>query len=97
MCVGMSLHVCAVSGALATCGGRDMISELEASDPKAHAALTEKAAAVTNTEAMLWRVEKTGAEPSFLFGTAHVSDRRVTRCHRPRSTAPNGSSSKYPT
>ena len=30
-----------------------------------------------NTEAILWKVEKAGVPPSYLFGTIHLADKRV--------------------
>lgn len=68
------------SAALAqpACKGRDMLAELRETDPLAHARIVAAAAATENTEAMLWRIEKAGLAPSFLLGTAHVSDDRIT-------------------
>ena len=59
------------------CKGRDMLSELRESDPPAHALLAQRAAATTNTQAMLWRIDKAGLPPSYLLGTAHLSDDRI--------------------
>jgi uncharacterized protein len=57
------------------CKGKDLTSSI--TDP-AMVAEVEKAVAETpNGGSLLWRIEKDGAEPSFLFGTMHVSDPRV--------------------
>lgn len=61
------------------CKGVDMLAELAASDPAAHARLTTSAAQTKNTEAMLWRIEKRGSRPSHLLGTAHLSDDRLLK------------------
>ena len=41
-----------------------------------HAALAQTVAAYT--KGLLWRVEKPGIAPSYLFGTVHLADKRVT-------------------
>lgn len=61
------------------CQGTDLLKQLEASDPAAHARVMEEARKSINVEAMLWKIEKAGVEPSYLMGTAHVTDPRVTR------------------
>ena len=60
------------------CRGADMLAELATIDPDSHKRIFEKAAQLENSEALLWRIEKTGAAPSYLFGTIHLSDSRVT-------------------
>lgn len=60
------------------CRGKDMIAEFQASDPALYQKLVEDAGHLENTEALLWRVEKAGTQPSYLFGTVHLSDPRVT-------------------
>ena len=66
----------------AVCSGRNMIAELEKADAAAHAKLVEAAKAIGNTEALLWKVEKAGATPSYLFGTVHLTDPRATTMPR---------------
>lgn len=60
------------------CRGADMLAEMSASDPAAHAKVRDGAKALENTEALLWKAEKAGAAPSYLFGTMHLSDARIT-------------------
>lgn len=61
----------------AACAGRDLVAGLKASDPSAYAAVEEKLKATPNGEGLLWKIE--GAKkPSYLFGTIHLSDPRVT-------------------
>src|SRR5690606_7133604 len=54
-----------------------MIAELAASDPRLVERIEAEAAAVPNGNGLLWRIERPGAEPSWLFGTMHMSDPRV--------------------
>ncbi len=61
----------------ATCKGTDMLAELAASDPGAFQDLRKQAAALENTQALLWKIEKSGVAPSYLFGTMHLSDARI--------------------
>ena len=44
---------------------------------RGHAALAQTASGAY-TKGLLWRVEKPGVAPSYLFGTAHLADKRVT-------------------
>ncbi|MHA1529957.1 MAG: TraB/GumN family protein [Alphaproteobacteria bacterium] len=57
------------------CAGADLLAELEAADPTAHADLFERAHAVPNGRGKFWRVSRPGtidaAPPSYLFGTFH--------------------------
>lgn len=62
----------------AACTGKDMLAELQQADPAKYAGVEAEAAKVENGEGLLWKVEKPGIAPSFLFGTMHVTDPRVT-------------------
>lgn len=75
--IGIAFTTVAV--AQPVCQGRDMLAELRDVDPKAHADLVSRAVQTPNTEAILWRIDKTGLPSSYLFGTAHLSDERITR------------------
>lgn len=61
------------------CGGADMLQEFAARNPVAYENLRADAKALQNTEALLWRVEGQGLAPSYLFGTMHLSDERITK------------------
>jgi uncharacterized protein YbaP (TraB family) len=61
------------------CQGRDLLSEMKASDPKAFSDIRAAADATANARALLWRVEVPGRPSSFLFGTLHSTDERVQR------------------
>lgn len=59
------------------CTGRNLVDIIAARDPQAMARIRERAAATPNGEGVLWRVERDGVT-NHLFGTAHVTDARVT-------------------
>jgi uncharacterized protein len=61
-----------------TCRGQNMLEEMKIAEPAAYAKVIEAAKKTTNSEALLWRIEKAGSAPSYLFGTVHISDPRVT-------------------
>ena len=56
------------------CGGKDLRQTLAAD--KLKAAQTD-AEATLNGDYRLWKIEKPGVEPSYLFGTMHMTDPRV--------------------
>jgi uncharacterized protein len=72
------------------CGGKDMLAELAAKEPELHKRIMEQGAKLENTEAILWKVEKAGVAPSYLFGTIHMSDKRVATLPEKAQAAFNG-------
>jgi uncharacterized protein len=62
-----------------TCGARNLLAELKTKEPESHQKVVAAAGAVENGEGMLWRVEKPGLQPSYLFGTMHSTDPRLDR------------------
>jgi uncharacterized protein len=60
------------------CTGANLLDALRTDDAAAYARLEAEAAKTVNGRGILWRVEKAGMAPSFLFGTMHVTDPRVT-------------------
>ncbi|UVK39751.1 TraB/GumN family protein [Mesorhizobium sp. AR10] len=60
------------------CTGVNMLSALQKSDPAAYRTIEAEAAATPNGKGLLWKLEKPGEKPSFLFGTMHMTDPRVT-------------------
>lgn len=60
------------------CTGSDLMAGLEKSDPALLERIRREAAATQNGEGLLWRIEGAGGPPSFLFGTMHMTDPRVT-------------------
>jgi uncharacterized protein YbaP (TraB family) len=61
-----------------TCTGSDMLAQLAREDPAAVAKIERDAAATPNGKGLLWKLEREGRPPSFLFGTMHMTDPRVT-------------------
>lgn len=59
------------------CGGIDLLEKLHVQSPAIYAEVMKEAAAVPNGDAIFWKVERDGTPPSFLLGTAHVTDPRV--------------------
>jgi uncharacterized protein YbaP (TraB family) len=62
-----------------TCGAKDVLQALAATQPEAHARMKAAAADVKNGDGLLWRIEKKGLQPSYLFGTMHSTDPRLDR------------------
>ena len=61
-----------------TCHGENVLDKLAHDNPAAFARIAAKAAATPNAKALLWRIEKGGVAPSYLLGTMHVTDVRIT-------------------
>jgi uncharacterized protein YbaP (TraB family) len=62
----------------AKCQGVDMLAETKARDPEVYRKIMAQAAVTANADALLWRVERQGHPASYLFGTVHLTDERVT-------------------
>lgn len=78
--VGLALLVGATFAAHAqapACTGKNLLDELQATDAAAHTRVMEAAGATENATAILWKVEKPGVPPSYLFGTMHLTDERI--------------------
>jgi uncharacterized protein YbaP (TraB family) len=60
------------------CTGNDMMAELAAKDAALLARIEQEAAATLNGKGLLWKIETEGSAPSYLFGTMHMTDPRVT-------------------
>lgn len=59
------------------CSGKDMLAEMATADPAKLKEIEALAAKTRNGSGRLWKIEKEGLEPSFLFGTMHMTDPRV--------------------
>lgn len=64
--------------AMPVCNGADLLAALQREDPAKYAEVEREAAATPNGRGLLWKLEKEGQAPSFLFGTMHMTDKRVT-------------------
>lgn len=71
------------------CKGTDLIAEWERTNPAALEAMRAEAAKTPNGQSLLWKVEKEGVRPSFLFGTMHLTDPRVINL-TPQAEAAHG-------
>ncbi|RJT39787.1 polysaccharide biosynthesis protein GumN [Mesorhizobium waimense] len=60
------------------CSGLDMLSALQKDNPDTYRKIETEAAATLNGKGLLWKLEKAGEKPSWLFGTMHMTDPRVT-------------------
>ena len=60
------------------CRGVDMLAETAARDQATYNRIMAAASATKNANAILWKIEKEGRAPSYLFGTVHLTDERVT-------------------
>lgn len=61
-----------------TCQATDLRAALSRENPEAYRQALETAAALPNAEGLLWKIEKVGVSPSWLYGTMHSTDPRVT-------------------
>ena len=62
-----------------TCQGSDMLAETKATNPEVYEQIMAEAAATENAGALLWKIERDGRPTSYLFGTVHLTDDRVTK------------------
>ena len=60
-----------------TCIGKNILTEMQKTEPARYQQIEENAAKIPNGKGVFWRIEKAGIEPSFLLGTMHVTDPRV--------------------
>src|SRR5665647_2826914 len=61
------------------CRGIDMLAETAAKDPQTYTRIMAESASTKNAGAILWKIEKPGRPASYLFGTVHLTDERVTQ------------------
>ncbi len=83
-------HARDVSG----CSGRSLLPEIAEKHPEIHKRLMAQSKDTANTEAVLWKITKSGDAsfaPSYLFGAMHVSDPRITNLPEPVRQALEGS------
>lgn len=73
------------------CKGQDMLAELKTSNPDLYAKVIDESSKLENSDGVLWKVEKDGVAPSYLFGTIHLSDPRLTTLSPKATEALSGS------
>ena len=59
------------------CTGSNMLTDMATTSPTVLERIRSEAAKTPNGAGLLWKIEKEGSEPSFLFGTMHMTDPRV--------------------
>jgi uncharacterized protein len=62
-----------------SCGATDILKAAQKTEPENYRKIKAAAAAVKNGDGLLWRIEKSGIQPSYLFGTMHSTDPRLDR------------------
>lgn len=62
-----------------TCQGSDMLAETKVANPQVYQQIMDEAAATENANALFWKIERDGRPTSYLFGTVHLTDDRVTK------------------
>jgi uncharacterized protein YbaP (TraB family) len=60
------------------CTGQNLLAALQKDDPATFARIEAEGRATQNGAGLLWKIEKDGIAPSWLYGTMHVTDPRVT-------------------
>jgi uncharacterized protein len=68
------------------CGGRHILDDMKNGQPETYQRIRAAADATPNARNILWRIEKAGVAASHLFGTAHVTDQRLTQLSEPTKT-----------
>ena len=72
------------------CDGTSLVQQLAVSNPQQLAIVRARASGTRNGSGLLWKIEKLGIEPSYLFGTMHVTDPRVTKMPKAAQAAFDG-------
>jgi len=65
--------------AVQECHGSDMLAAMQQKSPDIYNKIMEETSRFSNAEAVLWKIEKAGLQPSYLLGTIHISDPRITK------------------
>ncbi len=61
-----------------TCRGVDMLAEMKVKDLASYSQVMAAAKATPNSNKLFWKIETPSAAPSYLLGTVHLTDERVT-------------------
>jgi uncharacterized protein len=77
---GVSSAAAQARGSIPTnCGARDILADTQKTEPEAYAKIKAAARNTLNGDGLLWKIEKPGLRPSYLFGTMHSNDPRLDR------------------
>jgi uncharacterized protein YbaP (TraB family) len=80
----------ALAAERAPCKGLNLLDKLAATDPARHARILAASDTLENGKAVFWKLEREGRAPSYLFGTVHLTDRRITRLSKEAKNALRG-------
>ncbi len=69
------------------CSGKNLLDALKKNDPQAYKELVRREDATLNGKGLLWKIERPGMRPSYLYGTMHMSDDRLTTLPAPVARA----------
>ncbi len=61
------------------CAGKYLIPQIERENPEIARQMYAEAAATLYGKGLIWKIEKDGRRPSYLFGTIHLSDPRLLK------------------
>lgn len=85
--VGAAVPAAAKNETPQTCRGGNILEALRENDPSSFEKIMAQARATKNDGAVLWRIERDGKPPSYLFGTIHLTDERITRLSKAVNSA----------
>ncbi len=71
-------HARAERRSVQDCRGTSMLSEFRDNNPVAYNKIVASAKSRLNEGAIFWRISRQDREPSYLLGTLHLTDKRVT-------------------
>ncbi len=72
-----TLSINANAKSAASCAGKDLMAALKQDKPRDYQAIIDAGNAEENGNTILWKIEKPGSHPSWLFGTMHLTDDRL--------------------
>ena len=73
-----------------SCQGSNLLDQLRTMDEPAYNALVKRENATPNGKGLLWKIEREGTPASYIYGTMHVSDERLTTLPGPVADALDG-------
>ncbi len=70
-----------------SCSGKNLMDTLKKNDPEAYKDLVRRENETLNGKGLLWKIERPGVRPSYLYGTMHMSDDRLISLPAPVAKA----------